>query len=152
MEGIGDVNHIDTVHDDINPEYKKAMEKAMANEEIVAYDSATELNEIPTETTEKVEMTKVQEPMTEFRPLTEEEQAKQMPPTTLNQERPTNIWLQFNTVSVGWDEEGKPTATFDLVTLLRGLERLGSLEIRPMPQPEEYVPEMPIGEGDDAQA
>lgn len=131
MDGIGDVNHIDTVHDDINPEYKKAMEKAMEKQE---------------------EMTKVQEPMTEFRPLTEEEQAKQMPPTTLNQERPTNIWLQFNTVSVGWDEEGKPTATFDLVTLLRGLERLGSLEIRPIPQPEEYVPEMPVGEGDDAQA
>ena len=33
MDGIGDVNHIDTVHDDINPEYKKAMEKAMEKQE-----------------------------------------------------------------------------------------------------------------------
>lgn len=136
MEGIGDINHIDTVHDDINPEYKKAMEKAMEKQE------------------EKI---KVQEPMAEVRPLTEEEQAKQMPGTTLNQEKPTNIWLQFNTVSVGWTEDGKPTATYDIVELMNGLVALGHAVSVQFPQPvqpteEVKTPEMPIHEGGSEQA
>lgn len=110
----------------------------MANEEkeVVAYDSATELNDV---STEKVEITKEQEPITEVRPLTEEEQAKQMPDTTLNQEKPTNIWLQFNTVSVGWTEDGKPRATYDIVELLNGLIALGhAVSVQfPEPKPEE---------------
>lgn len=118
MDGIGDVNHVDTVHDDINPDYKQTMEKVMEKQE---------------------ETLKVQEPVTEVRPLTEEEQSYQMPETSLNREKPTNIWLQFNTVSVGWTEDGKPTATYDIVELMNGLVALGhavSVQFA-NPQPEE---------------
>ena len=34
MDGIGDVNHVDTVHDNISEEYKQTMEKAIENKEI----------------------------------------------------------------------------------------------------------------------
>ena len=103
MDGIADVNHVDTVHDNVSEEYKQAMEKAMENKE---------------------EVTQVQEPVAEFRPLTEEEQAKQMPPITLNQKGPIDIWLQFDTISVG---SGERTATFDLAKLLAGIEKLADL-------------------------
>ena len=103
MDGIGDVNHIDTTHDNVSEEYKQAMEKAMENKE---------------------EVTQVQEPVAEIRPLTKEEQAKQLPPITLNQKGPIDIWLQFDTISVGSSEK---TATFDLAKLLAGIEKLADL-------------------------
>ena len=103
MDGIGDVNHVDTVHDNVSEEYKQATEKVMENKE---------------------EVTQVQEPVAEIRPLTEEEQAKQMPPITLNQKGPIDIWLQFDTISVGSSEK---TATFDLAKLLAGIEKLADL-------------------------
>ena len=103
MDGIADVNHVDTVHDNVSEEYKQAMEKAMENKE---------------------EVTQVQEPMAEISPLTEEEQAKQLPPITLNQKGPIDIWLQFDTISVG---SGEKTATFDLAKLLAGIEKLADV-------------------------
>ncbi|MBR2247640.1 MAG: hypothetical protein IJ880_11590 [Bacilli bacterium] len=102
MDGIGDVNHVDTVHDNVSEEYKQAMEKAMENKEA----------------------TQVQEPVAEIRPLTEEEQAKQLPPITLDQKGPIDIWLQFDTISVG---SGEKRATFDLAKLLAGIEKLADL-------------------------
>ena len=114
MDGIGDVNHVDTAHDNVSEEYKQAMEKAMENKE---------------------EVTQVQEPVAEIRPLTEEEQAKQMPPITLNQKGPIDIWLQFDTISVG---SGERTATFDLAKLLAGIEKLADLTmVRQEAQPAE---------------
>lgn len=103
MDGISDVNHVDTAHDNVSEEYKQAMEKAMENKE---------------------EVTQVQEPVAEFRPLTEEEQAKQMPPITLDQKGPIDIWLQFDTISVG---SGERRATFDLAKLLTGIEKLADI-------------------------
>lgn len=103
MDGVGDVNRVDTVHDNVSEEHKQAIEKAMENKE---------------------EVTQVQEPVAEFRPLTEEEQAKQMPPITLNQKGPIDIWLQFDTISVG---SGEKTATFDLAKLLAGIEKLADV-------------------------
>lgn len=103
MDGIGDINHVDTVHDNVSEEYKQAMEKTMENKE---------------------EVTQVQEPVAEIRPLTEEEQAKQMPPITLDQKGPIDIWLQFDTISVG---SGEKRATFDLAKLLSGIEKLADV-------------------------
>ena len=37
MDGIGDVNHVDTVHDNVSEEYKQAMEKAKTNYEKSEY-------------------------------------------------------------------------------------------------------------------
>lgn len=126
MDGVGDVNHVDTVHDNVSEEYKQTTEKAMENKEIVAYDSVTELNEVSAQ---------VQEPVAEIRPLTEEEQAKQMPATTLNKARPIDIWFQFDTISVG---SSKKTATFDLAKLLAGIEKLANLTmVRQEAQPVE---------------
>mgnify|MGYP003553554636 FL=1 len=117
MDGIGDVNHVDTVHDNISEEYKQVMKKAIKNKEIVAYDSVAELNEVSAQ---------VQEPVVKIRPLTEEEQEKQMPATTINQAKPIDVWLQVDTISVG---SGEKTATFDLAKLLAGIEKLADLTI-----------------------
>ena len=117
MDGIGDVNHVDTVHDNISEEYKQVMKKAIKNKEIVAYDSVAELNEVSAQ---------VQEPVAKIRPLTEEEQEKQMPATTINQAKPIDVWLQVDTISVG---SGEKTATFDLAKLLAGIEKLADLTI-----------------------
>lgn len=115
MDGIGDINHIDTVHDNISKEYKQAMEKTMANEEIVAYDSATELNDV---STEKVEMTKEELEASNYQKLPVDENGNPMVPT--------DIWLQFNTLSVG---VGENRHTFDLVKILEGLTRLAEVTI-----------------------
>lgn len=129
MDGIGDVNHIDTVHDDISKEYKEAMEKTMASEEKVV---------------ETVAEAPAQESTAEVRPLTEEERAAMGEQSIkLDQQRPTNIWLQFNTVSVGWTEDGQPRATYDIMELFNGLVALGhavSVQFA-APQPEQPVEE-----------
>ena len=39
---------------------------------------------------------------------------------------PTDIWLQFNTISVGYGEKRQ---TFDLIEIFKGLEKLGKLNI-----------------------
>jgi len=43
------------------------------------------------------------------------------------QEVPTNIWLQFDTISIG--TPGSEVLTFDLRTIFTGLSRLGQLQI-----------------------
>ena len=102
MDGIGDVNHIDTVHDNISEEYKQAMEKTMENQEEVKV------------TEEKLEsVTPVEE--------TVDEATMQ---TTQVPQGPLDIWLQFDTISVG---SGERRATFDLVKLLAGIEKLADL-------------------------
>lgn len=92
----------------------------MANEEkeVVAYDSATELNEVSTETTEKVEMTKEEMEASGLQQLPVDENG--------NPIIPTDIWLQFNTLSVGVGENRR---TFDLVKILEGLTRLAEVTI-----------------------
>ena len=96
MDGIGDVNHVDTVHDNTNKEYKKAMEKAMENEKVVAYDSVSELKG-----SGEVKETLVQQPV------------------------PTDIWLQFDTITIGSDP--KNLVRFDLKEIFYGLSKLASL-------------------------
>lgn len=39
---------------------------------------------------------------------------------------PTDIWLQFNTISVGYGEKRQ---TFDLIEIFKGLEKLSKLNI-----------------------
>ena len=46
------------------------------------------------------------------------------------QEVPTNIWLQFDTISIG--TPGSEIMTFDLRTIFTGLSRLGQLQIVPI--------------------
>lgn len=121
MDGVGDVNHVDTVHDNVSEEYKQAMEKTMANEEkeIVAYDSATELNEVSTqEAKQKMVMTKEELEASGLQQLPVDENG--------NPIVPTDIWLQFNTLSVGVGENRR---TFDLVKILEGLTRLAEVTI-----------------------
>lgn len=88
-------------------------------------EAATELLENP-EVVELKEEAKVE--------TTEQVVATEQP-----QEKPTNIWLQFNTVSVGWTEDGKPRATYDIVELMNGLIALGhAVSVQfPEPKPEE---------------
>ena len=118
MDGIGDVNHIDTVHDNISKEYKQAMEKTMANEEV----------ETPVEVTkEKMVMTKEELEAAGLQQLPVDENG--------NPIVPTDIWLQFNTLSVG---VGENRHTFDLVKILEGLTRLAEVTmVRQEAQPVE---------------
>lgn len=102
MDGIGDVNHVDTVHDNISEEYKQAMEKAMKNQEEV------KVTEEKLESVTPVEKTVDEETM----------QMSQIP------QGPMDIWLQFDTISVG---SGERRATFDLAKLLAGIEKLADV-------------------------
>ena len=91
----------------------------MANEEkeIVAYDSVTELNEVPAqEAKQKMVMTKEELEASGLQQLPVDENG--------NPIVPTDIWLQFNTLSVGIGENRR---TFDLVKILEGLTRLADL-------------------------
>ena len=122
MDGIGDVNHIDTVHDNVSEEYKQAMEKVMENKEekeIVTYDSVSELNDVSTQEAEqKMVMTKEEMEASGLQQLPVDEND--------NPVVPTDIWLQFNTLSVG---VGENRHTFDLVKILQGLTRLAEVTI-----------------------
>lgn len=110
MDGIGNVNHVDTVHDDVSKEYKQAMEKAMENKEEKEVLETTNAKIIET----------VDEAVT---------QIPQAP------QGPLDIWLQFDTISVG---SGEKTATFDLAKLLAGIEKLADLTmVRQEVQPAE---------------
>lgn len=44
---------------------------------------------------------------------------------TINPDFSTDIWLKFNTVTVGMTPDGKPRGTYDVVELLNGLIALG---------------------------
>lgn len=117
MDGIGDVNHVDTVHDNISEEYKQAMEKAMENKE--EKETVVEEVETPVEVTkEKMVMTKEELEAAGLQQLPVDENG--------NPIIPTDIWLQFNTLSVGVGENRR---TFDLVKILEGLTRLAEVTI-----------------------
>lgn len=51
------------------------------------------------------------------------------------QEVPTNIWLQFDTISIG--TPGSEIVTYDLRTIFAGLARLGMLQLVPVENSEE---------------
>lgn len=117
MDGIGDVNHVDTVHDNVSEEYKRAMEKVMENKEVK--ETVVEEVETPVEVTkEKMVMTKEELEAAGLQQLPVDEKGNPMVPT--------DIWLQFNTLSVG---VGENRHTFDLVKILEGLTRLAEVTI-----------------------
>jgi ABC-type hemin transport system substrate-binding protein len=117
MDGIGDVNHVDTVHDNVSEEYKQAMEKVMENKE--EKETVIEEVETPVEATkEKMVMTKEEMEASGLQQLPVDENG--------NPIIPTDIWLQFNTLSVG---VGENRHTFDLVKILEGLTRLAEVTI-----------------------
>lgn len=118
----------------------------MANEEkeIVAYDSATELNEVSAQ--EKHDGAPLFDDLSEMKHPEEiklDQEAKQKMVMTKEEMEasglqrlpvdengnpmvPTDIWLQFNTLSVG---VGENRHTFDLVKILEGLTRLAEVTI-----------------------
>ena len=125
----------------------------MANEEVVAYDSVTELNEVPTE--EKHDGAPLFDDLSEMKHPEEiklDQEAKQKMVMTKEEMEasglqqlpvdengnpiiPTDIWLQFNTLSVG---VGENRHTFDLVKILEGLTRLAEVTmVRQEAQPVE---------------
>jgi len=115
MDGIGDVNHVDTVHDNISEEYKQAMEKAMENKK--EKETIVEEVETPVEVTkEKMVMTKEEMKASGLQQLPVDENG--------NPIGPMDIWLQFDTISVG---SGERRATFDLAKLLAGIEKLADV-------------------------